>query len=122
MLIKTIHYERTRKINPKLIDSRYEFGSEGYGDEAWAEVEEGETPEEAHAKLVEFVNGNVRTEIEATVFDLRAKARKRNYYWDAIEKAFFNLMSTQNMPEEEMKIAIMRFQEFLEQEMKSLEV
>ena len=63
MLIKTIHYERTRKINPKLIDSRYEFGSEGYGDEAWAEVEEGETPEEAHAKLVEFVNGNVRAEI-----------------------------------------------------------
>ena len=119
---KTIQYQRTRKVNPGMIDSKFDWGSETIEYGAWGDISADEDKDEAVKQLTSHVDGVVQERIEALVFSLRSKARKRNYYWDAIEKAFFALMSTQNMPEEEMKIALERFQEFLEQEMKGLEV
>lgn len=114
MPAKTIHYHKSRKINPALIDKRFEYGSETIEFGAWADVPEDEDIEKATADLKAFVNGEIETELQETVERLRKVARSRIFFEDAIFAAFSELMGSQNMSDEEMTIARDRFHELLE--------
>lgn len=118
---KTITYNRTRKINPELIDPKFQYGSEVIQFGAWADVPEDADLAAETADLKSYVDGEIQAQIEALVHSLRSKTNKRNYYWQAIEAAFRELMTSQKMSEDEMQIALDRFTQLLEIEMSRME-
>ena len=118
---KTITYNRTRKINPALIDPKYQYGSEEIQFGAWADVPEDADLAAETADLKSYVDGEIQAQIEALVHSLRSKTNKRNYYWQAIEAAFRELMASQKPSDDEMQIALERFTQLLEIEMSRME-
>jgi hypothetical protein len=122
MKIKTIQYQRTRKINPALISPKYQYGSEEISFGAWADLQAGESEEEAAATLKTYIDEYVKREIANLVKDLREKANCENYCFLAIATAFSELMKTQNLPIEEINIALGRFIDLLNQKQAETQV
>ena len=117
MKIKTIQYKKTRKLNPELISPKFTYMSEEVEAGAWADINEEENEQESMELLSQFVDGHIEAQVEGVVTHYRTISNSRNVYYNEIEPAFYELMRSQNLPDEDIRIAYSRFVDLLEFEM-----
>lgn len=109
----TINYGRERKINPRLIHPNFEYGSETIVFSLWEQIDKDQDRQAAIDELKATVNAEIEKELQETVERLRRISRASQYNILAIESAFYELMKSQNLPDDEIKIAFDRFTEIL---------
>lgn len=116
MEIKTIQFSRVRKIAPELISRQFQYFSETVEAGAWADITNDEA-ETASPLLKEYVNEIVNSEVEQITAHYRSIAREIKVHYGEIEPAFYELMRSQNMTDDEISIAFDQFKRNIEAEM-----
>ena len=114
---KTIHFERTRKLNPALVSKKFEYMSETVTFGGWLDVDEDGNLLELTKELKDYVNKTISDEVEVIIEHYRKIGRADYVYYNQIENALYQLLTNNGASPEEAENAFVQFKTILEAEM-----
>ena len=114
---KTIHFERTRKLNPALVSKKFEYMSETVTFGGWLDVDEDGNLLELTKELKDYVNKTISDEVEVIIEHYRKIGRADYVYYNQIENALYQLLINNGASPEEAENAFVQFKTILEAEM-----
>ena len=114
---KTIHFERTRKVNPALVSKKFEYMSETITFGGWLDVDEDSNLLELTKELKDYVNKTISDEVEVIIEHYRKIGRADYVYYNQIENALYLLLINNGASPEEAENAFVQFKTILEAEM-----
>lgn len=88
---KTISYKRQKKVNPGLVNPRFEYMSESFEFLAWEDIDPAEDTQAAYDRLVSFIDQMIQNKTEEIVTYYREISRSQIVPLESVRTAFYNI-------------------------------